>query len=906
MRLLLLLALIFCTYVAPLGAQDEVGPAQPATKEGEEVQRPTPFSEQELRVIRNLGTLPTDRLSELLLVYEKLDNNAMCTLLVRQILKRNPQHPDAVRISAELDPDEEVRPIGYLEQISHSLLAGRKAADPDGIAAQANALLLENQAADAVTLLEALKRTNYTDQPFPYNEDLASAYQDAGRYEESAVLYRAQLNDTTTGPQSRLEAQKALATLAVQQRIALIKQHAQASEQAGLEESARLMKELPDNPLVIAFRTETLNSAGQHAESIRFLERLKRRSKGDTFPYQETLAFAYYGAKDFRMARSAFLEIVRGTYDEEMRTGAKQMLVTLRMDEKLERGNAALKAGHFITAKTVLAELEKEFPKEPDVFAYRCMVMAKTGKADEALELLLQKRQAAADRGVLFTEMDTLADLYAERREYVLAISAFEDIINNPSYEVAARADAAKGLEATRQQQKLSKAYLALEDGSVKNAKKIHADLEATNPKDPDVQLLGADLKLSSGQPREALADYDRLKHQSGYGLPFSGQSGMAEAYFRLGEWERALAAYDEILGRPGYEANEVWSAQWERRNLLPYLRPGLTAETSVLNESEGTRYSQSLAYTTAWWNQWRLIFNARNDTLRLADGERLTLDGDASRFEAEVTLQRRFKGGYFAEATVGGAEDNMLYGARVGKFPSSGVGWGSTAWSVGYAGNARADYGLPLQVLNGRENRIEFLAEGYLQPRVRFSGEAHGSWVHVDGEELGFGYGLSGSLEYIVQNETRKRPEVAIGYKGEYSRFKSASTVPDSVASQLKEKPEEVRRALGTDQELRKAVAANYGREIFDSLVDPETNRHGVQVTISKRLDDRISTYLQGGVYRDFSDKAWEYTLAAGVEYWLNDHSMLYAEIQYDSDGTGASEGEGAWQATLGAEVTF
>ncbi len=909
MRLILCLLLLLGIPCMARGASEEVRRALPATNsEGEEVQRPIPFSEQELRVIRNLGVLPTERLAELLVVYEKLDNEAMCSLLVRQILKRDPKHPEALRVNAELDPDEEVRPVGYLELLSRDLLAGKKVGDPDGIAVQANALLQDEQAAEAVQLLEALRRVNFPGQPFPYDEDLASAYQESGEYDKAAELYNSLLKNAATAPATKLEAQKSLAVIGVQKRIAAIREQAVTNPEEGVRLSEKLLRDEPQEPLVIAFRVECLNNAGRHAESIAFLQKLKSRSKVEAFPHQEALAFAYYGAKDFKRARQAFLEIKNGPYEQQMRTGAEEMLVTLSLDEKLERGNEALKQGDITAAKVILEQVEREFPKNADVFAFRCLVMAKSGQSQEALDMLLKLRNEAATQGRLFTELDTLADVYVERKEYVLAISAYEDIINNPKYEAAMRAEAVKDLEETQVQQQLASAYQAIEEGSIGRAKKIYEKVREMAPKHRDVELLGADIKLATGKPKEALVEYQRLKSQAGPDVPFSGQSGIAESHYRLGQWEMALDAYNEILERPGYGPEEKWSATWDRRGLLPYLNNQLSVETSVLNESEGTRYSQSLAYTSKWWHDWRLLLRARNDSLSLDGTQSFLRDNDVSLFEAEVGVQRRLPGGYFAEATVGGAEDVVLYGARFGKFPNSGVGWGSLAWSLGFAGNARADYGLPLQALNGREDRIEFLAEGYLHPRVRFDAEAHASWIKVDGDDLGFHYGLGATLEYIVQAETRTRPEIAIGYHGEYSRFKAESRLPKSVQSQIREdrKPEQVRRALPADQELRKALAANYGREIFDSLVDPETNRHGAQITISKRLDTSWNAYVQGSVFRDFDDRAWEYTLAAGLEYWMNDHTMFYLEMRYDSDGMGTGQDDGAWQATLGAEVTF
>lgn len=905
--LFLLLLGVLCT---PLPMQAEVRRALPSSafKEGEEIQRPIPFSEQELRVLRNLETLPSDRLTELLVVYEKLNNDAMCALLVRQILKRDPKNVDALRVNAELDPDEEVRPVGYLDQLSRLLLSGQKVGDPDGIAVQANVLLLENHARDAVLLLEALRRNNYEGKSFPYDEDLAGAYQEAGQYEESADLYTALLNNPATPPSTRIEAQKSLATVALLKRIATIREQSIQDPESGVALSTRLLREHPDHPLVVSFHVECLKNAGHHAEAIHFLQDKKERSLGNAFLYQESLAFAYYGAKDYTHARQAFMEIKGGAYDAETQVGADQMLATIRLDEMLDRGGKALKQSDLTTAKLVLEEAEREFPRNPDVFAYRFLVMAKSGHSEEALNKLLQMKQDAAEHGRLFTELDTLADVHAERKEYALARSAYEDIISNPDYDAAMRTEAVKDLEETKQLQMLDEAYRALSDGRVKDAVEMHQQLAAKSPGNHDVELLGADITLATGNPREALAEYQRLKSGVGDDAIFSGQGGLAEAHYRLGQWEDALTAYNEIIDRPGFDADEVWSAIWDRRGLLPYVNHHLITEVSMLNESEGDRFSQSLDYTSAWWGDWRVLVRARHDQVKLDGSQSLLRARGASYLEAEAGVQRRLPNGHFIEATAGGAEDTFLYGARVGKFPSTGVGWGSVSWSFGFSGNARADYGLPLQVLNGREDRVEFLAEGYLNPRLRFQSEAHGSLVHVDGEDLGFGYGLGATVEYILQTENRKRPEIALGYRGEYSRFKHESELPGSVTRALGEdgKPEQVRRALPREHELRKALAANYGREIFNSLVDPETNRHGVQVSISKRLDTTWNAYVQGGVYRDFGDRAWEYTVAAGVEYWMSDRTMFYLEMRYDSDGLSGAEDSGAVQATLGAEVTF
>lgn len=874
----------------------------------EQVQKPIPFTDQELKVIRSANSLPTDRLVELMNVYDKLNNEAMTQILVRQVLKRNPKHPEALNLIQSLSSADPSRPASYLAKLSTLLLDGKKVDDPDGIAAQAGALLLENRAPEAVELLEALRKVNFDKQPFPYTIDLANAYQEAGQYEKAEVAYQAVIKDASSDPASKQEAQQSLPVLALQKRIGGLREEAMKNPDAGITLSKALLDELPKDSLAIGFYIECLDRAGRYDDAVQFLEGMKKKNTAGAFPYQETLAYAYYGKKDFSNARRLFREIKDSTaYDPEMRIGAEKMLVVLRMDEKIEVGAEALKKNEIESARKLLTELEQEFPNNPDVFAYRCLFMAKTGKSREALEMLLRMRNEAARKRELFKEMDTLADIYMERKEYVLAISAYDDIINNPAYDSATRIAASKAMEDAKLQQKLYKAYVALDDGDPATAKRFSEELQAAAPNDPDVRILGADIKLAYGKATEALAEYDELKARHYRNQPFPGQSGIAEAHFRLGEWEDALDAYDELLQRAGYEAEDVWSATWDRRSLLPYVKNHAALSIGVMDETEGTRFSQAVAYSTPWWNSWRLIVSAREDSYRLDDAVRFTDDGNVSRFEAQVALQRRFKGGYYGEISVGGTEDNILYGAKVGKFASTGVGWGGIAWSLGFSGNASADYSLPLEAINGRENRVDFNAAGYVHPRVRFDFNGYASWVHVDGDKLGHGYGARGSLDYIFQMETRRQPEIAVGYFGEYTRFYSESELPGSVKRQLRGGDLEVRKALAADDELKKALPSNHGREIFDALVEPETNRHGFQITLRKRLDLSWDIYAQAGVYRDFIAESWEYTFAAGVEYWMNDSTMLYAEVRYDSNGIGSSdEGTGVWEASLGAEVTF
>ncbi len=194
---------------------------------------------------------------------------------------------------------------------------------------------------------------------------------------------------------------------------------------------------------------------------------------------------------------------------------------------------------------------------------------------------------------------------------------------------------------------------------------------------------------------------------------------------------------------------------------------------------------------------------------------------------------------------------------------------------------------------------------QGYLHPRIRYSGSAYASRIHVGGDDLGDSYGISGSIDYILLTETRKRPEVAVGYSGTYSRFNSEARLPGSVTRELGRRS---RFAAPSPRVKNCARRSRRTMAVRSSTVSwiPKPTGMASRSASAKRIDTTWSTYFQAGVYRDFADEAWEYTVAAGVEYWLNDHAMLYLDLRHDSDGLGADSKDGAWQASLGAEVNF
>lgn len=875
---------------------------QGKTGEEEEIQKPAPFSDQELRVLRSASTLPVERLQELLTVYEKLENTAMMDALARAILRRDPNNQDALHARGLVEPEVELRPVGYLEELSKQVLAGKKVEDTDSVAIQGNALTTDGRADAAVKLLETLRTSQFAGKPFPYLDDLAYAYSEAGRFDDAIAAYEKITVEAGQSSESRAEAQKILPSLRVRKRLDGLRRQAGSDMDKLVELSAKAWREMPDDYDVTAFRIETLDRARRYNEAVTMLEAMKRKSGGAAaWPWQPTLAYAYFGARRHEEAISAFREIQKSNaFDQATRMEAESMILEIRVGREIELGMAAMKRGDMKAAKDVLDRLQRDYSIHPDTLGYHAIYLAKTGHGKEAIALLTSKKAEAAAARLPFNQQDALADVYLELKDYRMAVAATREILTDPLYDDDMKRDAIAKMHEIAVTQTLEAGYDALGYGYRKDAKGILTRLQHYAPEDLEVKVFAAEVALAYNHAAQARNELLALKRANPDG-PFPGQEALGSALFHTGEWENSFAAYQEILNKPGYEKEDMSEAKKQMRELRQLIRPTASLDLEFGSEDEGDTLQALASFSTAWWKDWRVTVFARENWTSLSDQSLFDVS-DTSVLDAGMTVQRRFGGGYFAEATLGGTETGLIYGARFGKFANQAVGW-----SLGFMGNQRSTESVPLQALDGRENRIEFQAGGPIGDRWLFEFNAWYHWIRVGGDRLGDGYGFNGALDYIIQTETKGRPEVSVGYFGEYHSFDSVSSVPPSITQEIRRAvvpQEEVRSALASTEEVRRALAGSFGREVLDSLVDPETNRHGVRLTVRKHFGDEWAGYVQVGGYYAFDDKSFDYTAAAGVEYYLSEAAMIYAEVRYDSNGQNSSGG--VVEANLGALVTF
>ncbi len=873
-----------------------------------EIRKPESIDETEWRVLHSLGTMPLNRLVEILLVYERLDNPGMTDAIVSAILQRDPQNKEAIRVRDGLAGEETIRAPGYLDEIARKVLAGQKVDDPDSVPVAALSMVLEGRAAEAVTLLEALRKNQFAGATFPYLDDLAYALTEAGRYAEAVAAYRNVLEDPNQSAEAKVESRTALPAAETRLRIANIRQSAGLDWSRLLAESERLMKESPSDVEVIAFRVEVLNAARQSQAAIDLLLDLRKRQAGvDPWPWLPELAFSYFGARQYDTAIATFREIQSNpAFDDMSRREAENMILEIQVQREIETGLFALQRADTSTAKRVLDKLDRDYKTHRDVVGYRAMYLVKTGKPDEALRVLEERRKLEAAENLPFSQQDSLADVYLEMKQFDQARSAIRVILADPRYDAETRAQAELRLKQIDVEESLHFAYLALQDGDRAKARQIANELRQTVPNSIETRLLDAEVALAYFNARFARDELQALRDApfpQGYaGMPFPGMNSLAAAQAQLGDWQTAYDTYGTVLTSPGYEAEDLWEAKWERRNLQSWFMPTLTARGTYTHESEGDLYTASLDYHHAWTGDWRFGAFLHDTSARLGKGSIFYKSKTgADIFEGGITAMRRFDNRWFAEAMVGASQDDVLYGLRVGQLAYRSIGW-----SLGFVGNALSTDSVNLQAINGRENRVEFKLSGPLTDRVLVDFNAWYQWNRVGGDRLGQGYGASGEIDYILQTETSRRPEFSIGYVFDYSRFDRANTVPSRVRSSLqRSQGEEIRQALDPNQEVRRALASNFGSEVFDSLVDPYTNRHGIVLRARKNFD-RLAVSAHIGGYYAIDDHGPGWTAGAAVEYWLSETAMIYAELSYDSAGKGASSDGGVWEAVIGGQVTF
>ena len=837
-----------------------------------EIKPATAFTEDELTVLRSLNEQPTGQLIELLRIYERMGNTAMMQSVGRLLLKRVPDHPEALRLVKTLDENPEIRKPGYLEQTTAKLLAGEKTPDPDAVDAQANWLIAQKETEEALFVLEKLRELNFPGMHFPYLDSLAFCYFDLKRWDAAEKAFREVSKDISFTADVRQRADIQLEEIKIEKRITAATKEATDDPRKGLALSATLLKEYPQHPSVIAFRVDCLKYAGRPADALAFIEDLRASWTGaKVFPYQRLLAHAQLDLKRWDRARDSFLSLADNPmFDESARKDARLGLSATSIASKGERAVEAADRGEAQNAKKLIAELEAQFPGEIEVLGYKAAVLARLGEPDRSLQMLLDKKRQTGPLRRAYPLQDAIGDVYLERKEFENARAAYREILDNKEYDWDQRRRALDGIPAVRKVELLETAYAALRDRRPAKAREIKEKIIAELGSDlPEIAILEAEILLAEQKVTQARKQLQDLNDKTPPEKLFPAKSSLGTAYLQTGDWEKAIAVYSDLLERSAaFTPYELMEARWERRLAIPLVRPTATIKSSFIHEKDGSIFAADTDYDSPWWNGWKLGAFAHLEVVYLDDAAADPLIGDGGdRYEGGVRALKRIGANHAAELTVGASGDDALYGARFGRFLNPGL-----AWAAGFMGNARSTESLKLQAADARENQLAFQFGTPLPGPWEVNALTYAKWIRIGDDDLGHAVGGSAAIDYVWQTETEKRPEILIGYFGEYERF----------------------------------VYASEQKDASGDLLDPKTHRHGIQVAVRKNLNDKLQAGAQGGLYYAFDESSIGYYLGVGMHYYLSDEASLFAELRFDSDSKSSSAASGVLEASIGAAINF
>ena len=863
---LILLALLIA---GPASASTLFPDFADAGTSNEEVKRPSELTADEKGVLASAKELTTDEIFDLIQAYERMGNLAMQESLSRILVERVPNHPLANELQQGTTDKPEIRRPDYLQQQAAEVLAGKVATDPDAVSTEARSLVEAKKPEQAVALLEALKRTTFLEKAFPYEEDLAYAYMDLGRWKEAEeTLKRTQSRRSVSGADSM---GKQLGMVQVERRIAEIRASSYGDPAVALAASEKLLTEMPNHPSVIGFHFECLHYAGKNEDALSFLLALKAsNTEREAFPYERLLGHAHQQLKQWDEARACF-EKVRdnAVFSLEARTDAAKMIKSVSIAKAGEAALLAAGLGDWQKTEATMAELEKSYPDDIEVFSYGCAFLARSGKCEEALDALTTKRGQLAADGKPFILQDTVIDVQLAKKDFAQARTAAQEILDNPRYDWSMRRRALDAGPNIRRAELLEEGFTALLNRRVQTAKQAAKTLaEEFGTEGRELKLLLAEIHLAQNKSTEAVAELEALEKATPAGQPFEAKSSLAAARLREGRVAESMEAFQEILANHrAYTPFEGMQARWMLRSAIPQIKPAVEVVADRRSEQDGTITRAETSYTGPWWGAWRAKVYTHADFLQMKrEFTDLTRPRSNERYEAGAWIQRRFKGNIMGELLVGSGQNDPIFGAKVGSFAGTGMNW-----SAAFTGNTRSTESIPLESLDARENRAEVAYGGSLAGPWNVDVRAFMNWVRVATEDVGQGYGGSAALEYVLQTQTDRRGEIALGYLGEYRRF---STSDD--ASSLAQ------------------------------LIDPETNRHGLTMAYRRNFSDSWRLSAEAGAFYAFDESSFQYMAALGVQHYFSDELLAYLDLRFDSNSRTALGDTGAFGATVGMQKTF
>ena len=505
--------------------------------------------------------------------------------------------------------------------------------------------------------------------------------------------------------------------------------------------------------------------------------------------------------------------------------------------------------------------------------ALKAAALMSAARVEEAEALLLQmKAKHKGSTPFLYESLLGFAKLdQAKKKE---ARSIFEAIENNPKSDPLEIDTASKQLL-------LMDLDHAVEWRDIDKAKAAVAELRADYKGEPETAAAEAVEMFLDGNSEEAAgrlaslrSEFPRLRL-----YPFLLQ--LANFSYAAGDLDNAEAAYAEALADPRTRPLDREAIIRNRAQLRIREGEEVSLSQGITDGDEGSLSTTSLKVRKGVNEHWYFGAEVTRQDINL-DGNS-AVRGDDDRLEGALVAERRLKKGRYAEVKVGGSEEGVMGSVTVGKRARV----YSDAWSVGIAGNERADDSAQLAALNGRQHRISGTYQYEINPRTVISAEAIIRQVDVDGAKLGTGAGAEAEIAYRLNEEERKM-NYFVAWRSAYTKFNRSGFST---------------RGSAFDQAVVEQLSRD---EVLEGLVQSEFGRHGVELRHEGQWREALFTRAIAGLYYRSDTSDVEVSAGVGLDWFFKEDMRLFFDALYTSSGRAGNSGSGAVEAKVGLAKSF
>lgn len=360
------------------------------------------------------------------------------------------------------------------------------------------------------------------------------------------------------------------------------------------------------------------------------------------------------------------------------------------------------------------------------------------------------------------------------------------------------------------------------------------------HPEDAQSHFLLAMAYRVDGQNRAATEVLTKLKSERFQGGFFPYEAELAAAAWTSGDWPQAVRSYQEASESPNLRPEERREARSQLDELYRTHLPQLFLKETFTHSQSGLIFRSVLDWSQPLSTTHRLRLGLERDDLKLNRAE-LLRPQRTDRYDARAVVESDFH--RWRTKVFGGiGDEGAVYGADLTRVLGQDEDF-TLAWHA----NQRATDSLLLEMLHGREDELSLAWNTRFYPDLHANLNLKGRRLLVDGETLGYGYGVDLNLERVVLEGV---PQLHLGYRGLITGYSQTSENIGLVAGVT---------APGTSDADR--------LYLLENLVTP-INLHGLYLSWHQTLNPEWTWHAVAGSDYSFTLSSFGHSFEAGFSY--------------------------------------